>query len=87
MMDGQVGAIRRALDEAGFPHIPIMGYSAKFASGFYGPFREAADSPPQFGDRSTYQMDPAKAAKHCAKSNWILLKGRTSLWLNRPCLT
>ncbi|MCK6624042.1 MAG: porphobilinogen synthase [Anaerolineae bacterium] len=59
MMDGQVAAIRRALDEAGFPQIPIMGYSAKFASGFYGPFREAADSPPQFGDRSTYQMDPA----------------------------
>jgi porphobilinogen synthase len=59
MMDGQVGAIRLALDEAGFPDLPIMGYSAKFASGFYGPFREAADSPPQFGDRSTYQMDPA----------------------------
>jgi len=59
MMDGQVGAIRRALDEAGFSNTPIMGYSAKFASGFYGPFRDAADSPPQFGDRSTYQMDPA----------------------------
>jgi porphobilinogen synthase len=61
MMDGQVGAIRRALDGAGFPNTPIMGYSAKFASGFYGPFREAADSPPQFGDRSTYQMDPANS--------------------------
>jgi porphobilinogen synthase len=59
MMDGQVGAIRRALDEAGFTQTPIMGYSAKFASSFYGPFRDAADSPPQFGDRSTYQMDPA----------------------------
>lgn len=59
MMDGQVGAIRQALDAAGYPHLPIMGYSAKFASGFYGPFREAADSPPQFGDRSSYQMDPA----------------------------
>jgi porphobilinogen synthase len=59
MMDGQVAAIRRALDETGFTNIPIMAYSAKFASGFYGPFREAADSPPQFGDRSTYQMDPA----------------------------
>ena len=59
MMDGQVAAIRRALDEAGFPNTPIMGYSAKFASGFYGPFRDAADSPPQFGDRSSYQMDPA----------------------------
>ena len=61
MMDGQVAAIRRALDEAGFTDTPIMGYSAKFASAFYGPFRDAADSPPQFGDRSTYQMDPANA--------------------------
>lgn len=59
MMDGQVAAIRRALDSAAFTNTPIMGYSAKFASGFYGPFRDAADSPPQFGDRSTYQMDPA----------------------------
>jgi porphobilinogen synthase len=59
MMDGQVGAIRQALDGAGYPQLPIMGYSAKFASGFYGPFRDAADSPPQFGDRSSYQMDPA----------------------------
>ena len=59
MMDGQVMAIRQALDEAGFNDTPIMGYSAKYASGFYGPFRDAADSPPQFGDRSTYQMDPA----------------------------
>ncbi|MEW5957820.1 MAG: porphobilinogen synthase [Chloroflexota bacterium] len=61
MMDGQVAAIRRALDAAGFADTPIMGYSAKFASAFYGPFRDAADSPPQFGDRSTYQMDPANA--------------------------
>jgi porphobilinogen synthase len=61
MMDGQVAAIRRALDEAGFFDTPIMAYSAKFASAFYGPFRDAADSPPQFGDRSTYQMDPANA--------------------------
>ncbi len=58
MMDGRVGAIRRALDEAGFPGVPIMAYSAKYASGFYGPFREAADSAPQFGDRRSYQMDP-----------------------------
>lgn len=61
MMDGQVAAIRQALDEAGFDDTPIMGYSAKFASAFYGPFRDAADSPPQFGDRSSYQMDPANA--------------------------
>ncbi|KUO69788.1 MAG: delta-aminolevulinic acid dehydratase [Desulfosporosinus sp. BRH_c37] len=57
MMDGRVGAIRAGLDKAGFSHIPIMAYSAKFASGFYGPFREAAGSTPQFGDRRTYQMD------------------------------
>ena len=59
MMDGRVGAIRQGLDSAGFPHIPILAYAAKFASGFYGPFREAAESTPQFGDRRSYQMDPA----------------------------
>jgi len=58
MMDGQVGAIREALDEEGFENIPIMAYSAKYASCFYGPFREAAESAPQFGDRKAYQMDP-----------------------------
>jgi porphobilinogen synthase len=59
MMDGRVGAIRSALDEEGFTDTPIMPYSAKFASAFYGPFREAADSAPAFGDRRSYQMDPA----------------------------
>lgn len=59
MMDGRVGTIRRALDEHGFSTTPIMAYSAKYASGFYGPFREAAASAPQFGDRRSYQMDPA----------------------------
>ncbi|GAC1378254.1 MAG: porphobilinogen synthase [Ktedonobacteraceae bacterium] len=59
MMDGRVGVIRRTLDEQGFNQTPIMAYSAKFASGFYGPFREAAGSTPQFGDRRAYQMDPA----------------------------
>lgn len=58
MMDGRVGAIREALDDKGFTHIPIMAYSAKFASALYGPFREAAEATPQFGDRKTYQMDP-----------------------------
>lgn len=57
MMDGRVAAIRHALDEAGLLHIPIMAYSAKFASGYYGPFRDAAHSAPQFGDRRSYQMD------------------------------
>ena len=59
MMDGRVAAIRRALDENGFEKIPILSYAAKFASVFYGPFREAAESTPQFGDRRSYQMDPA----------------------------
>jgi porphobilinogen synthase len=58
MMDGRVAAIRRALDENGFAHLPIMAYAAKYASAFYGPFRVAADSAPQFGDRCGYQMDP-----------------------------
>jgi porphobilinogen synthase len=59
MMDGRVAAIRKALDQAGLPNTPILSYAAKFASGFYGPFREAADSAPQFGDRRSYQMDGA----------------------------
>jgi porphobilinogen synthase len=59
MMDGRVGAIREALDEEGFSGIPILSYAAKYASAYYGPFREAADSAPQFGDRRSYQMDPA----------------------------
>ncbi len=59
MLDGMVGSIRGALDEAGLEHVPILSYAAKYASSFYGPFREAAESPPSFGDRSQYQMDPA----------------------------
>jgi len=61
MMDGRIGYIRTALDDAGFDSLPIMAYSAKYASGFYGPFRDAAESPPQFGDRKSYQMDPANS--------------------------
>jgi porphobilinogen synthase len=61
MMDGRVGAVRRALDEAGHVGVPILAYSAKYASAFYGPFREAAESTPQVGDRRGYQMDPANA--------------------------
>lgn len=61
MMDGRVAAIRRELDRAGFPDLPIMAYAAKFASCFYAPFRDAAQSAPQFGDRQSYQMDPANA--------------------------
>ena len=61
MMDGRVGAIRRALDQEGFSHVGILAYSAKYASAFYGPFREAAESAPQFGDRRSYQMDPGNS--------------------------
>ncbi len=61
MMDGRVGRIREALDEAGFPHVAILSYAVKYCSSFYGPFREAAESAPRFGDRRSYQMDPANA--------------------------
>jgi len=61
MMDGRVAAIRQGLDQAGFPKVPILSYAAKYASAFYGPFREAAESAPQFGDRRSYQMDPANS--------------------------
>lgn len=63
MMDGMIQALRRGLDAEGFSHLPIMSYAAKYASGFYGPFREAAESTPQFGDRRSYQMDPANGAE------------------------
>lgn len=75
MMDGQVGAIRSALDDAGFPEVAIMGYSAKYASAFYGPFREAADSAPQFGDRRGYQMDPANAREALREMEADLAEG------------
>jgi len=75
MMDGQVAAIRQALDEAGFQQTPVMGYSAKFASAFYGPFRDAADSPPQFGDRSTYQMDPANGREALREIKLDVMEG------------
>jgi len=63
MMDGMIEALRTALDQNGFEHIPIMSYAAKYSSGFYGPFRDAAESAPAFGDRATYQMDPANGAE------------------------
>ncbi len=68
MMDGRVAAIRTALDGAGYENIPILSYAAKFASGFYGPFREAADSAPHFGDRRSYQMDPVESARSHARN-------------------
>src|SRR4030095_1255644 len=67
MMDGRVAAIRKKLDENSFQDLPILSYAAKYCSGFYGPFREAADSAPQFGDRRSYQMDPSNAREACKK--------------------
>jgi porphobilinogen synthase len=75
MLDGMVKAIRAGLDQAGFPWLPIMSYSAKYASGFYGPFRDAAESPPQFGDRSGYQMDPANAEEALREVELDLAEG------------
>ena len=75
MMDGRVGAIRDALDEGGFEDMPIMAYSAKFASAFYGPFRDAAESPPQFGDRRSYQMDPPNLMEAMREIEEDILEG------------
>jgi porphobilinogen synthase len=75
MMDGRVDAIRTALDGAGYENIPILSYAAKFASGFYGPFREAADSAPHFGDRRSYQMDPANLREAMREIEQDLIEG------------
>jgi porphobilinogen synthase len=75
MMDGRVGAIRSALDEEAFVDTPILAYSAKFASAFYGPFREAADSAPAFGDRRSYQMDPANGAEAIREARLDVTEG------------
>jgi len=75
MMDGQVGAIREGLDEADFENVPIMAYAAKYASAFYGPFREAAESAPQFGDRRSYQMDPANSDEAIREINLDVEEG------------
>jgi len=75
MLDGMVGAIRRGLDREGYDGVPIMAYSAKYASAFYGPFRDAAESPPQFGDRTTYQMDPANAEEALREVELDLAEG------------
>ncbi len=75
MMDGRVDAIRTALDGAGYENIPVLSYAAKFASGFYGPFREAADSAPHFGDRRSYQMDPANLREAMREIEQDLIEG------------
>src|SRR4051812_34905376 len=86
MMDGMVQAIRRGLDAAGFQHIPILSYAAKYASGFYGPFREAAESPPQFGDRGGYQMDPANADEALREVELDLAEGADMVMV-KPALS
>lgn len=85
MMDGRVQAIRRALDEEGFTYVSIMSYSAKYASAFYGPFREAAHSAPQFGDRKTYQMDPANIREAMREMEADILEGADILMV-KPAL-
>ncbi|MBX7072454.1 MAG: porphobilinogen synthase [Pirellulales bacterium] len=86
MMDGMVGAIRGALDTAGYDHLPIMSYAAKYASAFYGPFREAADSAPQFGDRRGYQMDPAAGAGQALREVALDLAEGADLVMVKPAL-
>ena len=85
MMDGFVAAIREGLDEAGFEHIPILSYAVKYASAFYGPFRDAADSAPQFGDRKTYQMDPANAREALREARSDVEQG-ADLLMVKPAL-
>jgi len=85
MMDGQVGVIREALDEAGYETLPIMAYSAKYASCFYGPFRDAAESAPRFGDRKAYQMDPANGDEAIREMNQDVQEGADILMV-KPAL-
>lgn len=86
MMDGRVGFIREALDKAGFKNIPIMSYSAKYCSAFYGPFREAANSAPKFGDRKTYQMDPANR-REALKEVEMDIEERADIVMVKPALS
>ena len=86
MMDGMVGAIREGLDAAGFSHVPIMSYAAKYASAFYGPFREAAESTPRCGDRRGYQMDPAAAAGQAIREIELDLAEGADIVMVKPAL-
>jgi porphobilinogen synthase len=85
MMDERVGMIREVLDENDFAHVPIMSYAAKYCSAYYGPFREAADSSPQFGDRRTYQMDPANAVEAVREAGLDVTEGADILMV-KPAL-
>jgi len=86
MMDGMVGAIRTRLDAAGYAHLPIMSYAAKYASAFYGPFREAAESTPQFGDRRSYQMDPAADPQQALREVELDLAEGADIIMVKPAL-
>jgi len=86
MMDGMIGAIRGGLDGAGFMHLPIMSYAAKYASAFYGPFREAAESAPQFGDRRAYQMDMASAAGQALREVELDIAEGADIVMVKPAL-
>jgi len=85
MIDGMVGTIRTALDYANFEHIPILSYAVKYASAFYGPFREAAESPPKFGDRKTHQMDPANVREALCETAMDVAEGADMLMV-KPAL-
>jgi porphobilinogen synthase len=86
MLDGMVKAIRQGLDKAGFTHVPILSYAVKYASAFYGPFRDAAESPPQFGDRTSYQMDPANGDEALREAELDLAEG-ADLLMVKPALS
>ncbi len=86
MMDGRVGHIRKELDQKGFIDLPIMAYSAKYASAFYGPFRDAAESAPQFGDRKTYQMDPANGSEALREVELDIMEG-ADIVMVKPALS
>ncbi|MDX1764141.1 MAG: porphobilinogen synthase [bacterium] len=85
MMDGRVGAIRNALDEEGYDDVPIMSYAVKYASGFYGPFRDAAESTPEFGDRASYQMDPCNSREAMREAELDVTEGADILMV-KPAL-
>lgn len=86
MMDGMVGAIRGALDDASFAHVPVMSYAVKYASAYYGPFRDAAESAPLFGDRRAYQMDPAAAAEQALREAELDLAEGADMLMVKPAL-
>lgn len=86
MMDGRIGVIRESLDEAGFENIILMSYSAKYASAFYGPFRDAAESAPAFGDRQSYQMDPASSFKEALREGELDIEEGADILMVKPAM-